>query len=137
MITGQWCSWAIARPGAERCFVSERKMLETARENVYSLSQDVRDRFASGEPDGRNPGIGPVESACALAAAIATTLATRHLLEAGWRQTFDRDPPMNPASHEVHWKEALLWGAVSGAVIGVARVASRRASSSAYRNIRG
>ena len=112
-------------------------MLETAKDQYYSFNQDVRERFGSDEPDGRNPGIGRVESACALGAAIVTTLATRHLLEAGWRQTFDRDPPKNPASHEVHWKEALLWGAVSGAVIGVARVASRRASSSAYRNIRG
>ncbi|WP_345327261.1 DUF4235 domain-containing protein [Novipirellula rosea] len=48
----------------------------------------------------------------------------------------DRDPPMNPAAHDVAWKEAVAWGAASGALVGIARIASRRMSSGAYRSLR-
>ena len=88
------------------------------------------------EPDGRNPGITPVENAVAFAAALGCTFVARNLIQSGWRATLNREPPKNPTSHEVDWGDALLWGAVSGAVVGVARIASRRASSSAYRAIR-
>jgi len=84
------------------------------------------------EPDKRNEGIEPAENAIAFAVAIGMTFVARQALQAGWRTALDRDPPKNPASHEVDWKDAILWGAVSGAVVGIARIASRRASSSAY-----
>lgn len=84
------------------------------------------------EPDGRNAGISKTEGVIALAAATTAAFAARELLEAGWRKTLDRDPPKNPSSYEVTWKEAILWGAVSGAFIGVTRIASRRISSGAY-----
>lgn len=93
----------------------------------------IDDEEGHHDPDGRNAGVGRVESMVTLAAAIGATLLTRKLLAGGWRQAVDRDPPKNPASPEVSWREALLWGAVSGAVIGVVRIASRRASSKAYR----
>ncbi len=92
--------------------------------------------YLSAEPDERNAGIGPAENALAFAVALGVTLLTRNAVQAGWRAATNRDPPKNPASHDVTWRDALLWGAVSGAVVGVARIASRRASSSAYRAVR-
>jgi len=87
-------------------------------------------------PSGENKGIEPVESAIALAAAVGATFLTRQLIRSTWRTTLQREPPKNPASPTVEWKEALIWGAASGALVGVARIASRRASSGVYRKIR-
>ncbi|GEM_PF-1951036 len=83
---------------------------------------------------GENRGIQPTENALAFAAAIGATFLVRHALQAGWRKTLRREPPKNPTAPTVDWGDALLWGAVSGALIGVARIASRRASSKAYRS---
>lgn len=107
--------------------------------NPNTMIEQIKDRatgYLSDRPDERNAGIEPAENALAFAVAIGCTFFARNLIQKGWRVTMDRDPPKNPASHEVAWREALLWGAVSGAVVGVARIASRRASSSAYRAIR-
>ncbi|KAA1261476.1 hypothetical protein LF1_40260 [Rubripirellula obstinata] len=98
--------------------------------------KDKASEYLSDAPDERNAGIEPAENALAFVTALGCTFLARNLIQSGWRAALDRDPPKNPASHEVDWQDALLWGAVSGAVVGVARIASRRASSSAYRAIR-
>lgn len=97
----------------------------------HKASEHLRDN-----PDERNDGIQPAENALAFVAALGCTFLARNLIQAGWRTALNRDPPKNPASHEVDWRDALIWGAVSGAAVGMARIASRRASSSAYRAIR-
>lgn len=102
---------------------------------IEQLQEKAND-YLPGNPDERNAGIEPAENVLAFVAAIGCTFLARNLIQSGWRATLDRDPPKNPASHEVDWHEALLWGAVSGAVVGVARIMSRRASSSAYQAIR-
>ncbi len=103
------------------------------------MIEDIRDKASDlldQEPDERNAGIEPAENALAFAVALGVTFLARNALQASWRTALNSDPPKNPASHEVAWREALLWGAVSGAVVGVARIASRRASSAAYRSVR-
>ena len=72
------------------------------------------------------------ESIFAFSAAIATTFLTRRLLMIAWQKAFDREPPKNPASSEVAWREAILWGAISGAFAGLARIVGRRAASGSY-----
>ncbi|MDA8746073.1 DUF4235 domain-containing protein [Rubripirellula amarantea] len=106
----------------------EQPMIETIREKASE--------FVSNEPNGRNAGIEPTENLIAFAVAIGATFVARELLQAGWRTTMNSEPPKNPASHEVVWRDALLWGAISGAVVGVARIASRRGSSSVYRSLK-
>lgn len=103
-------------------------MIKQLEEKVEPILDD--------RPDERNAGIEPAENALAFAVAIGATFVARNAIQAGWRTAFDRDPPKNPASREVDWRDALLWGAISGAVVGVARIISRRASSSAYRALR-
>ncbi|WP_182868252.1 DUF4235 domain-containing protein [Stieleria mannarensis] len=108
-------------------------MLDTIDEPL----EDLRDKFGQatglGETPERNAGITSNEAVVAFAAATAATLITREALEAVWRKSVGQPPPKNPASHTVSWKEALLWGALSGAVIGAARIASRRTASGVYR----
>ncbi|MGB7327330.1 MAG: DUF4235 domain-containing protein [Rubripirellula sp.] len=108
-------------------------MIDQIQERFNDLRDSAEEHFDS-EPDERNVGIGQTENLLAFAAAMGATFIARNALQAGWRTTLDRDPPKNPASPEVDWKDALLWGAVSGALVGVVRIASRRASSSAYNN---
>jgi len=107
-------------------------MLDRIKENAHDL-QEYAERYLPQSPNDRNQGISQTENALAFGVAIATTFLARRALQAGWKTALNRAPPQNPASSEVDWKDALLWGAVSGAVVGMARIASRRTSSSAYR----
>ncbi len=111
-------------------------MLNTIHEQYGRLRDDVSERTGVGQPDRRNAGISATESAIAFVAAIGATFIAREVIEAAWRTTLDRDPPKNPASREVAWKEALGWGAASGALVGIARIASRRLSTRAVRQWR-
>lgn len=87
-------------------------------------------------PNGRNAGITRKQAIIAFAATTAAAIATRELLESGWRRTQDRDPPKNPESSEVTWKEALVLGTVSGALAGIIRIVARRVSNGALRRYR-
>ncbi len=109
-------------------------MIDTVQEKF----EDLRDRLpGTGDaPDGENAGISQTESVIAYATAAGAAFLTRQVLMAGWRRTLDREPPKNPASHEVDWKDALMWGALSGALVGVARIASRRMSTDVYRSVK-
>ncbi|MCD0459697.1 DUF4235 domain-containing protein [Roseiconus lacunae] len=108
-------------------------MLEQIQERVdearASLSEHVGGHH---EPDGVNEGITATENLLAYGAAIAATFVARQALQASWRTALDRDPPVNPSSPEVNWKDALLWGAISGALVGMTRIASRRSASAFY-----
>ena len=103
-------------------------MLEQIQQKLDELKSDET-------PGDANAGIEPAENALALVAAMGATLLARNALQAGWEQAFKRQAPKNPASPEVNWKEALVWGAASGAMVGLARIASRRLSSKAYQKI--
>ncbi len=111
-------------------------MLNTMHEKYEDFRDNISEKTGIGQPNQRNAGISVTESSIAFAAAIGATFIARELIEAIWRTTLDRDPPKNPASHEVEWKEAILWGAVSGALVGITRIASRRVSTSAVRGFR-
>ena len=52
--------------------------------------------------------------------------AARMAVGGGYKLLTKEDPPKNPASLDVEWKEALVWAAVTGLVGGMARLAARR-----------
>lgn len=110
-------------------------MIDTLQEKLEALQESAQEKFGH-EPDGRNSGIGKTENMMAFGAAIAATILARNALQASWKFALDREPPKNPTSSEVDWRDALLWGAISGACVGMVRIASRRASSSVYRSWR-
>jgi len=101
---------------------------QSAQENVNEVVSRQGDET---EFDGTT-----AENFLALGAALAATVLARRTLQAGWEKTFDRQPPKNPTSPGVTWGDALLWGAASGALVGLVRIASRRASFKAYRRMR-
>lgn len=50
------------------------------------------------------------------------------------RKTYERKigkPPLDPYDSDVRWRDALLWGAASGVLIGVARIVGQRIGSEA------
>ena len=59
-------------------------------------------------------------------AAIAGAIGTRQLIKSGWKGVTKNDPPKDPSSSSVLWKEAIMWGAVTGLTVGVMKVVSRR-----------
>lgn len=62
-------------------------------------------------------------------AATAAAFATRSLLKRSWNATTGEDPPMNPASNETAWTEALVWTVAASVVAGVSRLAARRTAA--------
>lgn len=98
------------------------------------MSNQVSERLRSllPEDDSAHHDIGRTESIVALGAAIAGGVLARRLMRAGWIHVRGTEPPINPASREVDWKDALMWGAASGALVGTIRILSRRSASSAY-----
>jgi hypothetical protein len=64
-----------------------------------------------------------------LVAAVLAAAAARKALNLSWKAATGKPPPANPASPDVEMREALLWAAVSGTIIAVARMlATRRAA---------
>lgn len=72
-------------------------------------------------------------NALATASTLAVGMATTHLLGFAWRKATGHEVPDNPGDDDIPWREALLWGAVSGAVVGLGKVAARRGATAAWR----
>jgi len=70
----------------------------------------------------------------ALAAMVAATVA-RKVVERVWVKTTGKVPPDEPASPEVHWKEAVGWSVLSGTVVGVARLLASRKAAGAWSRV--
>jgi hypothetical protein len=70
-------------------------------------------------------------------AAIAAGAITKRALDAGWRAATDDDPPDDPESLTIGWKDALLWTTVSAVVIGVAQLTARRGAALGWRHVTG
>ena len=68
-------------------------------------------------------------SAFSLIAALGAAAVAKKGLNSSWRVATGKNPPANPADPDVSIGEAVLWAAVSGTLIGVARMlATRRAA---------
>jgi hypothetical protein len=64
-----------------------------------------------------------------VAALLAATVAKKGL-NATWRAATGKEPPANAADTDIDLTEAVLWAALSGTLVGVARLlATRRAAS--------
>ena len=64
-----------------------------------------------------------------LGAAILGATVARKSLTAAWQKSTGKNPPANPADPDVDLWEAVLWAAVSGTVVQLARMlATRRAA---------
>ncbi|WP_169735501.1 DUF4235 domain-containing protein [Halomonas halodenitrificans] len=61
------------------------------------------------------------------AAAVAASMMARKAADKAYRHEVGETPPEDPDEPDVEWRQALLWGASTGVLVGVARVVGRRA----------
>ena len=71
-------------------------------------------------------------SAFSLVAALGAASVAKKGLNSTWRATTGKNPPANPADPDVSIGEAVMWAAVSGTLIGVARMLATRRAASYY-----
>ena len=76
-------------------------------------------------------------AAFAKTSTIAGAASTHLLLRKAWKLITKREPPVNPASPEVLWKEALIWGATTGLVAGVMKIMVHRLSAEMWKKYKG
>ena len=73
----------------------------------------------------------------ALGSGLIGAKLARGVVNTGWQKTKGSEPPRNAASPDVEWREALLFAAVSGAVVGIARSMLQREAARVYRTATG
>src|SRR6188472_1731576 len=66
-----------------------------------------------------------------VAALLGATIA-RKTLTSSWRASTGKNPPANPADPDVDLWEALLWAAVSGTAVQIARMLATRKAANYY-----
>lgn len=64
--------------------------------------------------------------------AALAAMGTNWLLHEVWLATRKTEPPLNPASHDTGWREAVLWAGVLGLAVGVAQLAARRGAAEGW-----
>ena len=71
-------------------------------------------------------------SAFSLAAALGAAAVAKKALNTSWRTATGKNPPANPADPDVGIAEAVMWAALSGTLIGVARMLAARRAATYY-----
>ena len=66
-----------------------------------------------------------------LAAAAVAEAVTRQIIHGGWRLAHGVRPPDNPAARDVSWRDAIVFSAATGLLVGVSRVVGKRLATSA------
>jgi len=69
-------------------------------------------------------------------AVVAAAFAEKGL-KAVWRTATGSEPPTVPEDPDTDWAEAVGWALLSGAVIGLARLAATRRAAAYYRRSTG
>lgn len=73
----------------------------------------------------------------AAGAALLGGMAVRQVLNQTWKLAMHDDPPIDPTSREVAWREAILWTVASGAVVGLGRLVARRGAAAGWERFMG
>ena len=85
--------------------------------------------------DSNDPGL--VFKVATMAGAFGAAFIARKVVTTAWQAITGSEPPANPEDPEVTWAEAAGWALVSGAVIGLARLAATRQVTAGYRKRTG
>lgn len=72
-------------------------------------------------------------TAAGILTVIAGATMGRTLLKGGWLAVTGNEPPQDPDADDTTWKQALTWGALTGAIISVGRALSQKGASAAER----
>lgn len=75
--------------------------------------------------------------ALASGAAVLAAILARKVLVSGWRGARHAEPPTNPADPTTSWGEAVTWAALTGALVGVARMLAQRGAAQSWNRVTG
>ena len=67
-----------------------------------------------------------------LLAGLGAAAVTRALLDRSWKAAAGKNPPENPADPDVGTGEAVLWAAITGAAVALARMVAQRRAANYY-----
>lgn len=67
-----------------------------------------------------------------LGAALGAAAVAKKGLNTSWKAATGKNPPANPADPDVDLWEAVAWAAVSGTIIGLARMLATRKAAGYY-----
>lgn len=70
--------------------------------------------------------------AFAFVSGAAAAAACRKAMTSLWRVSRHQDPPENPASRGVGWRDALIWSISLGVGAGVSRLVAARGAAAAW-----
>lgn len=76
-------------------------------------------------------------AAFAAGAAMLGGVVVRQALHQAWRLAKHEDPPLDPSSREVPWREAIVWTVATGAVVGLGRLIARRGAAAGWERLMG
>jgi hypothetical protein len=71
-------------------------------------------------------------SVLSLVAALGAAAVVKKGLNTSWRAATGKNPPANPADPDVGLAEAVMWAALSGTLIQVARMLATRRAANYY-----
>ncbi len=69
------------------------------------------------------------------ASVILASMLTRKLIRSGYKKLKGKEPPNDPSSGHVTWREAIIWGIASGALTGLARITAKKGSAKGYKKV--
>ena len=72
-----------------------------------------------------------------LASALGAAAVAKKALNTSWRAATGKNPPENPADPDVDVWEAVLWAAVSGTLVALARMLAQRKAATYYQRSAG
>lgn len=76
-------------------------------------------------------------AAFAAGAAALGGVVVRQGLHSAWKLAMHDDPPLDPTSRDVSWRDAILWTVASGVVIGLGRLIARRGAAAGWERLTG
>ena len=78
-----------------------------------------------------------VWSVMSLVVGLLAASVTRKALNGSWKAATGKEPPANPADPDVELREAIMWAAVSGTAVAVARMFAGRRAAHYYKRSTG
>lgn len=69
--------------------------------------------------------------------AVVAAFGTRKLMETTWKGVMGSEPPTSPESPDTDWLEAVAWAALSGALLGLARMLATRQAAKTFQKFTG
>ncbi len=72
-----------------------------------------------------------------LVSALGAAALAKKAINTSWRAATGKNPPSNPADPDVDVWEAVLWAAVSGTFVALARMMAQRKAASYYVKSKG